>query len=113
MAVVSRIPLVSWVLRIGVLTSAAFLIAGLIDAILSPDPAAWISPASLVADLRGLLRVNTVSLVHTGLVILLLTPILRVIALLFQFGKERDRAFVLMSLGVLFLLTLSTWLSLR
>lgn len=109
----SRIPLVSWVLRIGVLTSAAFLIAGLIDAILAPDPATWISPARLIADLRGLRHLNTVSLVHTGLVILLLTPILRVIALVFQFARERDRAFVLMSLGVLFLLTLSTWLSLR
>lgn len=109
----SRIPLVSWVLRIGVLASAAFLIAGLVDAILAPDPAAWISPSTLIADLRNLPFLRTVSLVHAGLVILLLTPILRVIALLFQFARERDRAFVLMSLGVLFLLSLSTWLSLR
>jgi uncharacterized membrane protein len=109
----NRIPAVSWVLRVGVLTSAAFLIAGLIDAILAPDPATWISPSGLVADLRGVRHLHTVSLIHTGLVILLLTPILRVIALAFQFGRERDRAFVLMSLGVLFLLTLSTWLSLR
>ncbi|MFN2443475.1 MAG: DUF1634 domain-containing protein [Thermoanaerobaculia bacterium] len=109
----SRIPAVSWVLRIGVLTSAAFLIAGLIDGIVAPDPVTWISPATLIPDLRDLRHLKTGSLVHAGLMILLLTPISRVVVLIFQFARERDRAFFLMSVGVLFLLTLSTWLSLR
>lgn len=108
-----RLPLVSWVLRVGVILSAILLVAALVDTLVSPEQVAGISPSTLMNDLAGLGAFQTPALVHLGLVILLITPIARVAVLLTQFARERDTPFVLMSLGVLFLLALSVWLSLR
>ena len=91
-------------LRTGVAISAVFLIAALVDTIVTPDAVATVRPTGLASALRGIFRFETGSLVHVGIVVLLLTPIARLLAVATEFSIRRETSFVLISVGVLLLL---------
>jgi uncharacterized membrane protein len=99
-------------LRAGVAVSAAFLIAALIDAVVAPEPVGTVTPALLGEAFRGIARLETGALVHLGIVVLLLTPIARLVAVATEFSIRRETSFVMISVGVLLLLGASVLIGL-
>lgn len=108
---------VSRVLRIGVAVSATLLVVGLVLATARGQldglreawsagtvPAVAASPAAL-ADGVAHLRADAVLLL--GLVVLVLTPTVRVVASLVAYGRDRDWTYVALTATVLVLLGVS------
>lgn len=93
------------VLRWGVLLSCALLVIGLFA-----PPA--LQPQRLeLARIGSEVAVNPLfAATHAGIIVLILTPLLRVVTMLIDFVRRGDRSFALISLGVLLLLVLSTFL---
>jgi uncharacterized membrane protein len=97
----------SRILRMGVWVSASLMAAGLLLAAMIPS--SIIAPASnpSLGDLAGRMfsgSFDPVTLMFTGLVCLMFTPILRVITAVFGFAAERDWRFVFVSLIVFLML---------
>ena len=111
---------ISSLLRIGVTVSLAVIVLGSIVAFLHhPDlarsttelqrltrPGAAV-PQTLVDVLSGVEALNGPSIVALGLLLLILTPVLRVAVSIVTFARERDRLYVLITSAVLGLLVLS------
>ncbi len=104
------------VLRFGVWGSASLMIAGLIGAWFSgsalPIPAE--NPATTVV-LRNLFSgsVDPSTLIFAGLILLMLTPFLRVLTAAVGFAVERDRTFTIVSLVIFMMLVGELVYSLR
>lgn len=103
-----RHPIVSWTLNGGVLVSCALLVLGLVESLLRPAG----SGKPGVADIpSGLLAGEPAATVTAGLVVLMLTPLLRVVVLTLEFIRERDTPFAMISIGVLLLLAVTIAIS--
>ncbi len=105
---------VAWVLTVGVAISAALLIVSVIGAVLVGWDGSLIGrpPAvepvfTLAGLLAGLAVLQPAAIGQLGLLVLVLTPILRVLTSLILFAVERDRVYVAVSLGVLAILLAS------
>lgn len=72
--------------------------------------AAPMKPGSILVILRGVVQLDPTSTINLGLLILLITPVARIIAALIAFAIEGDRRYVLISLAVLAILALSALL---
>jgi uncharacterized membrane protein len=106
--------LISRTLRYGVVLSAVFMAAGFLaysfssSAIpLPPDstvPTLW---AFFLAQPLGVVLTHPYFLLYTGILVLLCTPILRVIVAMVTFGLEKDWRFVWISSLVLFIIIVS------
>lgn len=107
---------ISWTLRLGVWSSAALMITGLLIA--------WLSAGSLHLPgenpppgevfhrlLSG--SVDPTTLIFAGLLLLMLTPFLRVLTAAVAFAVEKDRAFVIVALIVLAMLLGELFFSLK
>jgi uncharacterized membrane protein len=115
--------LISGLLRAGVLTSMALIFGGLalmflhhpsylhsaeaLRRLTSPGAA---FPKSLAEVADGLRDRHGQSVVALGLLVLILTPILRVALSIVLFALERDRAFVVITIAVLTILLGSLFL---
>ena len=106
--------MVSTVLLVGVLVSAALIALGLGGALavgwegsLRGLPATGAAPTDYSALLEGLLTLRPIAFAQTGLLVLLATPVLRVVASIAGFGLEGDRLFTLITLAVLAIFVLS------
>ena len=111
---------ISWVLRIGVVTSLAVVVAGLV-LVFVHHPAFLSSPAELPKLIqRGASFPHTLSaafsgaegmrgepIVALGLLLLILTPVARVAVSILAFHFQRDRVFTLITLTVLIILLMS------
>ena len=111
---------VSSILRSGVLTSLVVILVGAVvslvhhpeylkssaelDRLTRPGAAV---PQTLGEVAAGVVALQGRSIVSLGLLLLILTPVLRVVVSIFAFAKERDRLYVLITSGVLALLVLS------
>jgi uncharacterized membrane protein len=98
----------SRVLRLGVWVSACLMILGLLIATISPSSVVPLSTnPSLVnlAERMFSVTFDPITLMFAGLVILMLTPVLRVITAVFGFTIERDWRFVVVS-SLVFLMLL-------
>lgn len=96
------------VLRLGVWISACVMIAGMLLAALAPSAVIQSSAnPSLGALARQLVSttVDPATVMYAGLVLLMFTPVLRVLTALFGFAVERDWRFVVVSSIVLLMLT--------
>jgi len=98
---------IGWTLRLGVWGSAGLMTVGLLLAWISPHapvvPAENPRPGDVLnALLSG--SADPVVLMFAGLLLLMLTPFLRVLTALVGFAAERDRLFVAVSLVVFSLL---------
>jgi uncharacterized membrane protein len=112
--------LVSRALRIGVYLSSIFMLAGFIASLLHPE---MLSTAMNHASLTQLLIVlwpdhdfftrlsNPLLLFYLGIVLLMLTPILRIVMAIVSFSLERDLRFVAVSVMVLLVILLSVYFS--
>jgi uncharacterized membrane protein len=112
--------LISWLLRVGVVTSLSFVVIGLLlmfihhpsylvsvmdlQRLTSPGAA---FPHTLREVANGLLVGRGQAIVAVGLLILIVTPITRVAVSIIAFALQRDRAFVLITSAVLTILIVS------
>jgi len=94
-------------LRAGVAASFLLLCLGTAVYFVAPQSAAMLGPRALPGLLSEVLQGSPIAIVHLGLLLLLLTPIARVVVLLAEFVRAREFSFTLISIGVLFLLVLS------
>jgi uncharacterized membrane protein len=109
------------VLRYGVILSALIVILGTIGLVLSnglaetngmlkydanavPHDGIDVSPSGL---LHGLVSFSPFSWVELGVVVLIATPVSRVLISVFLFAAERDRLYVIITAAVLVLLLFS------
>jgi len=110
---------ISTLLRAGVSLSLALIVAGTVvsfvhhpDYTRSAEALARLTrPGMAPRDLRevgaGLASLRGQAIVMLGLLVLMVTPVLRVAVSLVSFLRSRDRAFALLTSAVLFLLLLS------
>ena len=103
----TRCSLMSIVLRLGVELSCSLFIVGiLVDAV---DPIAFgtIKPGHIPLLFTALIHGSPAAMMHIGILILLITPVARVVAMAGSFARERDFTFATFSIGVLLLLIVS------
>ena len=112
--------LISWLLRVGVVTSLSLIVLGLLlmfihhpsylfsvmdlQRLTSPGAA---FPHTLHEVANGLLVGRGQAIVAVGLLMLIITPIMRVAVSIVGFALQRDRAFVVITGVVLALLLVS------
>jgi uncharacterized membrane protein len=98
---------ISHILRFGVWGSAALMVTGLLVHWLSRagarPPAENPAPGEILRRLLST-SVDDVTLMYAGLLLLMLTPVLRVLTSVVGFSVEKDRRFVVVSLVVLVML---------
>lgn len=108
---------ISTLLRVGVLASLTVLVTGTVlmlvwlsrsgttlSQVTAPEP--WF-PHSFGSVLSGLWRLEGPSVAMLGLLVLIATPVLRVAVSIVAFFLQRERAFVLITIGVLLMLIAS------
>lgn len=98
--------LIAWLL-LGGSTVALFLMALGLSLMLSSGTLERPSDRSPGATLQGALALNPFDLMNLGILILMATPVVRVVALVAGFLWERQTRFALVALGVLGLLVVS------
>jgi uncharacterized membrane protein len=91
-------------LRAGVTISFIVLLIGLLVAAVRGEPAG--APPSINELPSALYRIDAAVVLGIGVIVLILTPVVRVVATIFIFGRERNRTFVAVAAIVLFNLTL-------
>ncbi|MHB1420082.1 MAG: DUF1634 domain-containing protein [Bacillota bacterium] len=97
-------------LRTGVTVCGIVIIAGLIWHLLRHHDEAKVFPSTLPAIWQGLLAGRGYAVIDAGLVLLILTPVLRVAVSVVWFMQERDLMYVLITVFVLGMLMLSFFL---
>ena len=100
-------------LRYGSLISTLVMALGL-SVLLARAAVLFFSPSSAagefwVKNVRGV----ALAVMHGGILLLLLTPIFRIMVASVSFALERDRKYVLISLGVLLVVLLSIGFSFK
>ena len=105
---------ISTVLIAGVVTSATLVLAGFLSApavgwngSLTGAVASTAAPTDFSGMLAGLGALRPIALAQAGLLVLLATPVLRVVASVIGFALEGDRLYALITLGVLAILLIS------
>lgn len=103
--------MVSRVLAVGLVLAVALMVTGAVLALVGQGPS---PPSELsVSDLpRALAAVEPEGFLTLGLLVLLATPIARVLALVVGFARAKSRIFCYMSAIVLVVLALSAYLGL-
>ncbi len=106
--------LVSGVLIVGVVTSAVLIAVGFAaslvvgwDGSLRGLPATVAVPTDYSAVGQGLLELRPIAIAQAGLLVLLATPVLRVLASVVAFALEGDRLYAAITLAVLAILLVS------
>lgn len=100
------------ILRIGVFISSAVMIIGLVMFVATAHSgySGTTYPHSFSNLVHGLVQFKPFAWMMTGLFLLILTPILRVISSIFAFAKEKDRLYVLITLGVFIILMIAVFI---
>ena len=101
------------VLRYGSLLSALVMAAGVGLALLRGGATALSGESALGALLGRVLVLDPLGVTELGILLLLLTPVFRVVIAVIGFAAERDGKFVLVSLGVLAVMLSSIAYALR
>ncbi|MGH9029981.1 MAG: DUF1634 domain-containing protein [Acidimicrobiales bacterium] len=113
---------VATVLRAGMLTSSIIIVTGVIVTLVRSNslrsarrsitalrrgvlgPSGVSTPHSVASVVHGLVHGNGPAIVMLGLLLLILTPVMRVAVSVVTFGLQRERRFVLITLIVLIVL---------
>src|SRR6266480_4674637 len=105
---------IAWLLQGGVLLSAAIIVLGVILLLMEPGTLqteqAFVFPQTFSQVIAGLLALYPQAIITFGLLLLIATPIVRVIASIVIFAIERDRRYVLITAIVLVILMCSLFL---
>lgn len=97
----------SAILFLGVAVSCSLLAVGVLADFVDPIAFGTIKPGHIPLLLRALVHGSPAAMIHIGLLVLLITPVARVLALAWSFARNREYAFAAMSAGVLLLLAVS------
>ena len=94
------------ILRVGVFVSTTVIIIGILMFLLSGHSgyAEGVWPDKFKEILSGLVEFKTLAWLMTGLFLLILTPVLRVVASIVAFAKEGDKLYVAITTLVLIIL---------
>lgn len=112
--------LVSRTLRFGVIGSSALMLAGFVISIFRPELLSGPFQTPQLSHLLTLLLpdgeffrrlLHPFTLFYLGILVLLLTPIVRILIALYSFLRERDTPFSVISITVFFIILLSIYLS--
>jgi len=101
---------IGWILQFGVIISSVVIAVGVILALVQDQLTsknALIFPHSLIDVWSGVLALQPPSIIVLGLLLLLITPVVRVAASIVAFGLEHDRRYVILTTLVLLILILS------
>jgi uncharacterized membrane protein len=97
-----------WVLQGGIVISSTIILLGMVLLMLRQGGLATIQlqsfPATPDQIWAGLLAFQPLAIIVLGLLILMVTPVIRVAISVFAFGLEHDRAYVSITLVVLAIL---------
>lgn len=94
------------VLRVGVMISSSLILIGLLLLYIKGGENFY-SNISLGAILNGLKNFNPYSIIMLGLLVLIITPVLRVISSIFVFYIEKDFLYMKITVIVLIILSIS------
>jgi uncharacterized membrane protein len=95
------------ILFAGVILSAALLTFGLAIDLVHPLHSGALRHSQILDLPAGIVHADAAAFIHLGVLVLMSTPLLRVVVLAFEFGRDHEWAFVAITLGVLFLLIVS------
>lgn len=90
-------------LRSGVAASALLLLAGIVAG-LRQSPPMLLSPREVWSMGADLAAFRAEALIHAGLLLLMATPVARVVVVAWNFVRRKESAFAVISIGVLLLL---------
>jgi uncharacterized membrane protein len=90
---------IAWVLLSGLLLSILVMVAGLIAEAVSGQPATTVLP--LNQEPAHLVEGNPDAMLDLGILLLFATPIAGVVTAFVEFWAQRDRAFILVTGGLL------------
>jgi uncharacterized membrane protein len=103
--------IISNVLRGGVLLSAGIILVGVVmfyaQYFASGQSGVSAYPHSFLAVFSGVAQGNPLSVIALGLLVLLITPVMRVAVSILAFGVERDWLYVVITTIVLIILLIS------
>ncbi|MFB6490480.1 MAG: DUF1634 domain-containing protein [Thermoproteus sp. AZ2] len=106
--------IIGWTLRIGVIISIALILLGLVFLIVKPpeyhifrllsSPTSPINSSALppLQSLTGIYQLNGIDVILLGLMVLIATPVIRVLMGIVQFARERNYLYVIITIIVLF-----------
>jgi len=94
---------ISLILKLGIYSSVAVLLLGFVLLLLSPS-ITEAKPFTFSELLSQLFKLNPYAFINLGGLILILTPILRVIVAIISFSLEKDKRYIWISTGVLLIL---------
>ncbi len=94
-------------LKAGVLLSCGLLVIGIAIAVIHPTATGPLKPGHILQLPAAIASGSSAAMVHLGLLVLMITPLARIVVLAYEFLRERDYSFAMISLGVLLLLILS------
>ena len=109
----TRSPLTAKVLRDGVLLSFALLLLGTIFVLVADRPVDSLHASDLKHAGSQIHDGDLSVFIHIGLIVLMLTPFARIVVLVYEFARERESAFVAISLGVLLFMIASIVIGIR
>lgn len=94
---------IAWVLRVGALLSTVIMLAGVLLLVFRgmSGGVAGVHFVRLRELLPQLARLNPEAVTELGVLLLLMTPVARILISVIGFALERDLKYVLISLGVL------------
>ncbi|MCM3342821.1 DUF1634 domain-containing protein [Paenibacillus sp. MER TA 81-3] len=100
---------VSTFLRIGVLTSAAVIVTGLLLFLITGQSGypEQTYPTTVIGIVTGLVEGKAYAIMMAGLSLLILTPVFRVAVSIFVFLKEKDYLYVMITSLVFLILMIS------
>ena len=102
---------ISNILKTGVFISSFFIITGIILSFIHGVDGVWtIERYTFIEMIKGLTTLNYYSYLMFGIFLLILTPVLRIIGLLYVYLEEKDFRFVRICLLVLIILIFSLML---
>lgn len=99
---------ISVAMRIGVGVSAAIMLLGFVLLLINyKDNFTGITELSITDIFKGLLSFNPYSIMFLGILLLILTPVLRVITCVILFAKQKDKLYTGITILVLLILVIS------
>lgn len=100
---------ISLVLRYGALISTIVMAVGVILSLFRKPAAPFVSYHSIHPEVlfAGIARLDPLAITELGVLLLLLTPLARIVVAVITFALERELKYVLISLGVLAVVLLS------
>lgn len=113
---------IGWTLRIGVIISIALILLGLALLVVKPSephilrllssPTSPINSSAIppLQSLAGVYQFNGIDIILLGLMVLIATPVMRVVMGIVQFARERNYIYVVITTIVLFNLIFSIFI---